>query len=94
MEALKTNYQDDVLNTDVNTKRKYNMTSNSDGTVSFEDVTDYDTEGDTFGAADINSTNAAVMELYNSRSGKIYYGTADPNNATGENGDVYMKIIS
>ena len=94
MEALKTNYKDDVLDTSVNTRRKYNMITNSDGTVSFEDVTEYQTEGDTFGAVDINNTNAAVMELYNSKSGKIYYGTTNPNNSVGEDGDVYMKIIS
>lgn len=61
--SLKTDYVNDVLNTDVNTKRRYNMITNSDGTVSFEDVTTYTTEGDTFGAGDINDTNEAVNTL-------------------------------
>lgn len=57
--ALKTNYKEDVLATS-NAKRKYNMITNDDGTVSFEDVTNYDQIGDNFGAADINSTNMAI----------------------------------
>lgn len=54
--ALKTNYKDDVYSGN----RKYNMINNSDGTVSFEDVTSYSKVGDTFGAGDINATNAAI----------------------------------
>ena len=63
MSTLPTNYVDAVLNADVNTKRKYNMITNSDGTVSFEDVTDYSTEGSNFGAVNINETNVAVNQL-------------------------------
>ena len=48
-------YQDDILDTSVNTRRKYNMIQNADGTVSFEDATVYSQVGDTFGAADINA---------------------------------------
>ena len=39
------------------------MVTNSDGTVSFDDVTNYSQEGDSFGAADINATNKKVNEL-------------------------------
>ncbi len=60
MADLKTNYKDDVLNTSKNTKRKYNTIQNSDGTISLEDVTEYMQNGDDFGAADINATNAKV----------------------------------
>lgn len=63
MADLKTNYVDDVLDTSVNVKRKYNMIQNADGTVSFDDVTTYTQNGDSFGAKDINDTNAAVNEL-------------------------------
>ena len=62
MADLKTNYKDDVLNTSVNEKRRFNMIQNQDGTVSFEDVTEYSQVGDSFGAADINATNKAVNE--------------------------------
>lgn len=57
MADLKTNYKDDVLDTSKNQKRKYKMIQNPDGTVSFEDVTVYTQEGDSFGGADINATN-------------------------------------
>ena len=60
MADLKTTYKDDVLDTSANTKRKYNMITNADGTVSFEDVTTYSQNGDTLGAADVNSANEAV----------------------------------
>lgn len=63
MADLKTTYKDDVLNTSANEKRKYNMITNEDGTVSLVDVTDYSQVGDSFGAADINATNKKVNEL-------------------------------
>lgn len=60
MADLKTDYKDDVLDTTQNTKRKYQMIDNEDGTVSFEDVTEYLQQGDSFGADDINDTNEEV----------------------------------
>lgn len=63
MAELKTNYTDDVLNTSKNTKRKYSMITNSDGTVSLEDVTEYLQVGDDFGAADVNSITASVNSI-------------------------------
>lgn len=62
---LKTTYKDDVLDTTVNTQRKFKMIQNEDGTVSFEDVTIYSQEGDSFGALDINATNEAICEVNN-----------------------------
>jgi hypothetical protein len=58
--TLPTNFKDDVLASAMGGKRRYNMIHNSDGTVSFEDVTDYTQVGSTFGAAQINATNTAV----------------------------------
>lgn len=63
MAYLKTNYVDDVLDASVNDKRKYNMIQNADGTVSFDDVTTYTQNGDSFGAKDVNDTNTAVNVL-------------------------------
>ena len=63
MANLRTDYRDDVLDTSVNTKRKFNMITNSDGTVSFEDVTEYSQVGDSYGSTDINETNGTVNEL-------------------------------
>lgn len=54
--ALKTNYKEDVFVGN----RKYQMTDNGDGTVSFTDVTAYSQVGDTFGASDINTTNGEI----------------------------------
>ena len=59
MATLKTNYKDDMFSGD----RKYREIRNSDGTVSFEDVTVYSQEGDVFASADINATNAEVNTL-------------------------------
>lgn len=62
MADLKTNYKDDVLDTSKNEKRKFRMIQNDDGTVSFDDATEYTQQGDAFGAADINATNAKINE--------------------------------
>lgn len=63
MADLKTDYKDDVLDTEVNELRKYQMIQNEDGTVSFVDVTEYLQVGDSFGSADINETNAEIEEI-------------------------------
>lgn len=57
---LPVNFKDDILKENMNGKRRFNMIQNSDGTVSFDDVTDYTQVGSTFGAAQINATNEAV----------------------------------
>lgn len=62
--ALKTNFTDDILAESMNGKRQYNVTENSNGTKSLEDVTDYQSVGSTFSAKDMNETNAAVNHAY------------------------------
>ena len=62
--TLPTNYRDDILNPSADGKRKYIMSYNQDGTVSFEDVTPYEQVGSDFGAGDINTTNEAVNESF------------------------------
>lgn len=62
--ALKTNFTDDILAESMNRKRQYNVTENSNGTKSLEDVTDYQSVGSTFSAKDMNETNAAVNQAY------------------------------
>ena len=68
---LKTTYQDDVLDTTVNTQRKFNMIQNDDGTVSFEDVTTYLQVGDSFGALDINTITGAVNQATETASNAV-----------------------
>lgn len=62
--ALKTNFTDDILSESMNGKRQYNVTENSNGTKSLEDVTNYQSVGSTFSAKDMNETNAAVNQAY------------------------------
>lgn len=63
--ALPVNFKDDVLASSMDGKRRYNMITNSDGTVSFEDVTTYSQEGSNFGSAQINNTNGAINTINN-----------------------------
>lgn len=72
MADLKTNYVDDVLDTTKNQLRKYQQIQNDDGTVSFVDVTEYTRVGTSFGAKDINDTNAAINEVNGKLKSKIY----------------------
>lgn len=58
--TLATNFQDDELDSSMGGLRRYKEIQNSDGTVSFEDVTDYTQIGSTFGASQINAINKAV----------------------------------
>lgn len=60
--ALREDYRDDILDTSKNTKRKYNMLSNADGTVSLEDVTEYTQNGDDFSSNDVNAITKALNE--------------------------------
>lgn len=61
--ALKVDYKNDILASSMDGKRQYNMIQNQNGTVSFEDVTDYDQEGDILSAGDFNSTNTEINGL-------------------------------
>lgn len=63
MAELRTDYVDDVLEISKNTIRKYKQIQNSDGTVSFVDVTEYLTVGTEFGAKDINDITKANNDL-------------------------------
>ena len=75
MADLRTNYKDDILDTSQNTKRKYDLIENQDGTYSLDDETVYTQEGDSFGASDINATNTAVNTLNHDLSGFKFYPT-------------------
>lgn len=57
MSVLKTDYKEDVINSDFATERKFLETANEDGTRSYNDVTPYTQEGDEYGAAQINHEN-------------------------------------
>lgn len=64
---LNTNFKDDILNTEVNPDRKYQMIYNDDGTVSFKDVTSYKQTGSQFGAKEVNEERKAINGIYDDR---------------------------
>lgn len=74
--ALKTDYQNDVLDTSANTRRKYQMVTNDDSTVSFVDKTEYTQTGDTFGAGDINATNEQANKVLDSLNNLFTYDSS------------------
>jgi len=96
MSNLPTNYVDDVLNADVNTRRKYQMIQNGDGTVSLVDVTDYDTVGSSIGAAQVNAQNIQInqntddIDTLNQQLIALERGGAMPN----LNYDVPIKTLN
>lgn len=57
MSILKTDYKDDVINTELAADRKFGEVANEDGTFSYNDVTPYIQEGDEYGAKEINHEN-------------------------------------
>ena len=61
MSNLRTDYKDDVYTGN----RKYHMSSNGDGTVSFTDETQYIQNGDRYGAEQINEVNGIINNLDN-----------------------------
>lgn len=67
MEYLKTNYKNDKFTG----PRKYEKTDNPDGTISLNDVTNYEEVGDIYSAADINTANAAVNGFYNEYNAQV-----------------------
>lgn len=58
--TLPTNFKDDILDKKMGGRRRYKMTTNSDGTVTLEDVTTYTQVGGEFKASNINDTNKAI----------------------------------
>lgn len=57
--SLKTDYKDAVFSG----SRTWKLTNTGGDNYKIEDVTDYDIEGDMFGAKDINATNGSINHL-------------------------------
>lgn len=68
MADLPTNYYDDILSESMNGKKKFRITYRNGTTeeVTIEDISEYDQYGSKFGAGDINKTNQAVNEKFDS----------------------------
>ena len=58
--TLPVNFKDDIMSSNMGGKRRYKPIQNEDGTISLEDVTNYEQIGSDFNAAQVNQTNAAV----------------------------------
>ena len=67
MADLRTDYQDDVLDASENTARVYDLVDSNGKVVlagvHLEDKTVYTTEGDDYGAADINTQNTKINQI-------------------------------
>lgn len=63
IQKLPTNFKDDIINEAVNSKRRYMLEQNTDGTISLDDVTTYIQIGSYFGEEQFNQTNGTVNEL-------------------------------
>ena len=77
---LPVNFQDDIIDTTINDKRRYRLEENTDGTTSLEDVTTYEQTGSYFGAEQINATNGALNELID-KTANFENGTTSVKNA-------------
>ena len=74
MATLPTNFKDDILDTSVNTRRRYRIYENTDGTIELEDVTEYSQVGDEFSAGQINATNTEVNKKFEKNNPHIFKG--------------------
>ena len=68
MADLPTNFLDDILSASMGGKRRYKIThlNGTSEEVTIEDISKYDQVGSIFGAGDINKTNQAVNEKFDS----------------------------
>lgn len=88
-EDLKTNFSDDILlNGDA--RRKYNIINNEDGTVSFEDVTEYEVEGDKFDSKTLNEITTRINDIGN----ETVKEDLSVTNITSENATIEKLVAS
>lgn len=66
MAVLPTDYQDDVLASSMNGKRRYQLQLQDDGTYILNDVTTYNSVGSTFGASLLNQICAEINKKFDS----------------------------
>lgn len=78
---LKTDFKNDIFSGN----RKYRMVDNKDGTISFEDATEYTQEGDIFGAKEVNDISSEVNRVFNLEI------VSDKDYDTFPNGTVYAS---
>lgn len=93
--GLKTDYKDDVLDVEKNTKRKYKTSYDSMGLLSLDDVTEYTQVGDSFGAKELNETNKKINDFHNELENYIPLSdtnvTLKKGGMLAPNGDIYIN---
>lgn len=73
IKKLGTNFKDDILSSS-NSNRKYRQTSNSDGTLSFTDVTSYQQNGTKFGSKEVIEEREVINKLVDQENNRIKNG--------------------
>lgn len=99
MADLKTDYKDQLLDTSVNTERKFNLVDSGGNViasgVTLRDITQYSQAGDTFGAADVNKITTEINGI-NTNLTAVKYDGSLTNALHGfylykRNNDVYLN---
>ncbi len=82
--SLKTDFKDAIPASGAGTLRKYQQISNADGTVSFQDATEYSQVGDKAQASVFNAIGVAV-------NSKVELSSTQPTDQSA--GDVWIKPV-
>lgn len=80
IEKLPVDFKDDIIDVSVTDKRRYHIITNSDGTVSLNDVTTYLQNGSQFGSEQIIQANEAVNEIIDNLGNLETLETKDKTN--------------
>lgn len=72
MAELSLDFKNEIINETINEKRRYVMTENEDGTVSFTDVTSYSQTGTKYGAEEVIEEREAINQNTNVIGGDAY----------------------
>lgn len=80
IEKLSVDFKDDIINKDLNELRQYRMVQNPNGTVSFEDVTEYMQIGSQYGMKEVVETNDTVNKIID---GVRFYGIKGDGSLSG-----------
>lgn len=72
MAELSLDFKNEIINETINEKRRYVMTENEDGTVSFTDATSYSQTGTKYGAEEVIEEREAINQNTNVIGGDAY----------------------
>ena len=72
MAELSLDFKNEIINETINEKRRYVMTENEDGTVSFTDTTSYSQTGTKYGAEEVIEEREAINQNTNVIGGDAY----------------------